>query len=102
MTAHIPDAVVLVALGVVLAVPSLYLDWRNNREKKRLTARDEAARLWREQRRAELAASLEAQEARARDRVTLGPEEEEAFDEIARFVEPGIASAERIKGESDG
>ena len=93
---------VLVALGVALAAPFLYVDWRNHREEKRLAARDEAARLWREQRRAALAASLEAQEARARDRVTLEPEEEEAFDEIARFVEPGIASAERIKGESDG
>ena len=91
---------VLVALGIVLAAPFLYLDWRTEREKKRLAARDAAARLWREQRRARLAASLEAREARARDRVALGPEEEEAFAEIASYVEPGIASAERIEGES--
>ena len=61
--------VVLIALGITLAAPFLYLDWRNHREAKRLAARDETARLWREHRRAMLAASLEAREARTRDRV---------------------------------
>ena len=93
-------AVVLIALGFALAGPFLYLDWRSSRERKRLAARDAAAQQWREQRRAELAASMGAQEARNHDQTVLEPEEVEAFAEIAKYVTPGIPSAEQIEGGS--